>query len=473
MRSLVVLACCFLALAAVVPPTTFAAAPCDIVLFVADDHGYGHVGHNGNAAIHTPNIDHFAAGALAFTHAFSGSPSCVPSRATLYSGLMPLRHGAYLNHSQTYEHVKTLPAYLQPLGYRVVLANKTHVAPREVYPFEYVEATLPPRPDRDRRYRLEGLDTAAIDRLLADHRATRADQPLCLVLGESSPHVMWQENEGYDASALPVEPYLVDTPATRDGLARYYSDVSAADRRFGEVLTSLDRHGFADALVIYTADQGPEWPHCKWNLYDGGLRVPFFLRWPRKAAAGASTAALTSLCDVLPTLIEAAGGAAPTGIDGRSFLPVVLGRSDHHRDELFAAHSGDGVMNDFPARCVRTPTHKLILNLKPSNTYTTHFTQVADVDHGLIWRTWVEKAKTDPQAAAIIDRFQHRGEIELYDLAADPDELNNLAALAEHAKLVADLRSRLATWMRLQGDEGLATEQAGRERLEAMKRGKK
>src|SRR5207253_6682791 len=134
---------------------------------------------------------------------------------------------------------------------------------------------------------------------------------------------------------LPLSPILVDTPKTRAALADYFQDIASVDRRFGEVLASLKAHGYEDnALVIYTSDQGPEWPHCKWTVYDTGLRVPFVARWPGKVKAGAVCDALVSLVDVTPTLVELAGGAVPPGLDGRSFQGVLLGRETTFRDTI-------------------------------------------------------------------------------------------------------------------------------------------
>ena len=85
------------------------------------------------------------------------------------------------NHTGCRPGIKSIAHYLKDLGYRVVLANKTHVQPVQVFDFEYVKATLPPVPGRLRKYRLEGLDTKTIDELLAEHAKTRAAQPLCLI----------------------------------------------------------------------------------------------------------------------------------------------------------------------------------------------------------------------------------------------------------------------------------------------------
>ena len=137
-------------------------------------------------------------------------------------------------------------------------------------------------------------------------------------------------------------------------------------------LDSLAKHGYADdTLFAFTADQGAQFPFAKWNLYDAGIRAPLIVRWPGKVKAGAVTPAMVSLVDLLPTVIEAAGGKTPERIDGRSFLAVLLGKGEGHRERVFAAHTGDGKMNRSPMRCVRTSRYKYILNLAAENVYET------------------------------------------------------------------------------------------------------
>src|SRR5438105_3697418 len=101
-------------------------------------------------------------------------------------------------------------------------------------------------------------------------------------------------------------------------------------------MESLKRHGMEEnTLLIYTADQGPEWPHAKWTCYDMGLRVPFVARWPGVIKAGASNDALISLVDVLPTFVELAGGTPDKSLDGRSFKDVLASGALRHDSYVF------------------------------------------------------------------------------------------------------------------------------------------
>jgi N-sulfoglucosamine sulfohydrolase len=429
----------------------------NIVLFIADDLGYGFVGCNGDSSVKTPNLDALARRGMNFSSAFAASPTCSPSRAALLTGLYPQRNGTMGNHTDCRPDVKALPAHLRALGYRVVAANKTDVRPPSVFDWESLPAELPKNPKLDRRYRGEGLDTARVDAFLADHAKNRGGQPLCLLIGDNCPHVVWQKNEIYDPAALRIPPNMVDTPITRRALANYYQEITVLDRHVGDVLESLRRHGFDDrnTLFVFTSDQGPEWPHCKWTCYDTGLRVPLIVRWPGAIKPDSHCRALVSLVDVMPTLIEVAGGPAPGGIDGIGMMELLTGRTDRIREETYASHTGDGTMNMFPQRSVRNERYQYILNLHPEREWTTHFTKVGGIpeSHKEIWDTWIEKAKVDASAAKLVDLIRHHPAEELYDTTDDPFELHNLADDPRMKPVLENLRGKLARWRERVGDE--------------------
>ena len=426
-----------------------------IVMYLSDDHGIDFVGCYGNEVIRTPNIDALAREGMRFTRMFAASPTCAPSRSVLYTGLYPARNGTMKNHTICRDDIQSLPTYLKALGYRVVLADKLHVKPPEVFDFEYIKATLPPDPEQKRVYRAEGLDLDPVERLLASHRSEHPDQPLCLILGDDSPHVIWERNKTYDPAALPMPPFMVDTPKTRKALANYYQDITTMDNRIGRAVELLKQYGLWDrTLFIYTTDQGSEWPKSKWTLYDAGLRVPFVAVWPGVLEPGATCEAMVSFVDVTPTFIDLAGGTAPQGLDGRSLASLLTEPHEPFRDRVFASHSGDGDKNIFPQRAVRTPRYKYVLNLHPENTWTTHFTLVGGIpdSHKEVWDTWIEKARVDAPTARLVDIIQHHPPEELYDLANDPYELNNVAGDARYAEVLTRLRGDLAAWRKAQND---------------------
>ena len=427
----------------------------NIVLYISDDHGIDFVGCYGNGDVKTPNIDALAAEGTRLTRMFAASPTCAPSRSALYTGLYPARNGCMGNHTTCRPDITALPTYLKRLGYRVVLAYKAHTIPKEVFSFEHIEAGLPKDPAHRRIYRMEGLDTKAIDTFLAEHAGTRSNTPLCLIVADSSPHVVWEPNKTFDPAQLSLPGFFIDTDLTRRALANYYQDITTMDKRVGAVRASLKKHGFEDnTLFIYTSDQGSEWPHSKWTLYDAGIHVPFLAVWPGVTTPGVLCDALISFIDVLPTFIDLAGGEPPQGLDGKSFRAVLAGQEKSFRDAIYASHTRDGDMNIFPQRCVRDTRYKYILNLTPETTWTTHWTKVPGIpqSHKEVWDTWVEKARTDPHAARIVKLNERHPQEELYDTQTDPYELNNLAAQSEMEPTLLRMRQQLASWLTEQGE---------------------
>lgn len=420
----------------------------NVVLVIADDLTWNDIGPYGATDVKTPNLDTLRTESLKFDNAFSASPTCTPSRSAIYTGLYPLRNGAHANHSLIKDGTKTLPVYMKELGYRVVLAGKTHIGPRPLFPFEYLEGSNVV-PEGKQGVLWTDLGVEAIDKLLATHDQSA---PICLIVAAHSPHTIWKKSKDYDPAKINLPPYLVDTIETRRARCNYYTDIEQLDKEVGQVRASLTKHGYAEnTLFAFTADQGAQFPFSKWNLYDAGIKVPLLIDFPGRTKPNTSTAAMVTLIDLLPTMMEAAGAATPAEIDGKSFLGVIEGKSDHHRDEIHAAHTGDREMNHAPMRCVRTDQIKYIQNLAPEIVYTTHVSKSPD-DTGY-WQSWVKAAETDPVVKKKVDRYEHRVAEELYDLQADPFEMNNLAGDPAHEATLKTMREKVDQWRVQQGED--------------------
>jgi len=411
-----------------------------IVLFMSDDHGWADSGVYGDTVVKTPGIDRLARQGLRFTQAFAASPLCSPSRCVVATGLMPHRNGGHKFGTPIKRGVRTMPMYFKALGYHTAHVGKFHHAPRKQFPYDTVIR-----------------DEGKTPEFLAQYDGKK---PLLLVVCSHYPHTPWVKNKTYDPARIKLPANFVDTPQTRRQRADYYTEVTIMDALLGRVLDVLQRRRWEEnTLVVYTSDQGANWPFAKWCLYDAGIRVPLIVRWPGKAAAGNSSDAMVSLADLLPTFIEAAGGSPPKKIDGRSFLGVLTAEKKEHRPVVFASHTGNdnggpGIANHCPMRTIRTPTHKYILNLAPQQTFTTHITgcRPGSPHYLAFWNSWVERAKTDEHAAKIVRDYMHRPKEELYDLTNDPLERNNLAEDPANAELLKSLRRRLADWREQQGE---------------------
>ena len=432
-----------LALAGMVASAAFGASRPNFVFIIADDCTYRDIGCYGGQA-HTPNIDRLATEGMLFTHCFQSAPMCSPTRHNIYTGLYPVKSGAYPNHTFAKPGTRSVVHYLKPLGYRVALSGKRHIAPQEVFPFEYV-ASVGNNPDFE-----------AIDAFLAECK--RDGTPFCLFACSNEPHSPWNKGDPsrYDADKLKLPPYFVDTPQTRENMTRYLAEITYYDGQVGQALALLDKHRLAEnTLVIVVSEQGSSFPFGKWTCYDTGLQSAFVARWPGRIPAGTVNDALIEYVDVLPTYVELAGGEPPEVLDGKSLMPVLLGQAKQHKQYVFGEMTTRGIINGsehFGIRSIRSARFKYIWNFTPEVQFRNACTKSA------IFQSWREKAANDADAADKVRRYEHRPGEELYDLTKDPYEWNNLAEDPQYAEAKGELRTKLLAWMKAMGDQGQQTE---------------
>lgn len=417
----------------------------NVVLFLADDLGVHDCSPYGGKDVPTPNMARLAKAGMTFSQAFVASPSCAPSRAALLTALNPMRNGAMLNHARPKADIKKWPAYFQELGYEVVAIGKVaHYAQVTEYGFDYCSHF---------KYHEDTCIAEAVKWL--DGR--KSDKPLCLLVGTNWPHVPWPKKGIAPGASLP--PTLVDTEETREARSRYLAAVANADRDVGLVFDSAKKHFGDNVLFAFTSDHGAQFPFGKWNCYDAGVRTPLTVAWPGKVKPGTTSDAMVSWIDLLPTVIAACGGTPPEKVSGKSFLPVLLGEKKSHRDKVYFTHSGDGKMNEYPMRAVRTAKWKYVRNLAPDREHHTHVDKGnAGTDGRAYWDSWAEKAKSDDTAAAVVKRYHTRPAEELYDISADPWELTDLATDPKYTETLKTLRADLDAWMEANDDLGLASE---------------
>ena len=426
----------------------------NFVIVMADDMTYTDSGCYGNDEVQTPNIDKLAAEGMRFTHAYSTMAKCSPTRQLLFTGLYPLRSGAYPQRSKIYDGVKTMPVYFKEMGYRIAIAGKTHYSPVSAYPFEVIS---------DVPVNFSGFE----EFLTRDD-----DQPFCLVVTSTQPHTPWDagRDDQYDPSSLTLPPNMADTPRTRELLALYYSEVSFLDRQVGTVMSLLEKTNKADnTLVLFLSEQGAAVPFAKWTLYDAGIRAQCIARWPGKIESGATTEAMVQYHDVLPTFMEAAGDTKDHDLDGESFLDVLMGEKDEHRSQVYGIHTNVGVNNGnpYPIRAIRDKRYKLIWNILHEDEYHNNLTELDR--KWFFFLEWEKVAGENELADTLVKRYKKRPEYELYDTHSDPYEMNNLAASEKHQIILSSLKKDLHAWLEEQGDKGVVTEERAVDRIGIVK----
>ncbi|NOX99994.1 MAG: sulfatase [Verrucomicrobia bacterium] len=426
-------------------PSSAADQP-NFLFIIADDCTFRDIACYGGQAF-TPNIDRLAAEGMRFTQCFQAAPMCSPTRHNIYTGLYPVKSGAYPNHTFAKKGTKSVAHYLKRLNYRVALSGKTHISPKEVFPFEYMPGgKVKNNPNME-----------AIGALMKESKQN--DKPFCLFACSNEPHTPWNKGDAsrYNATDLKLPPYFVDTPETREAMTRYLAEITYFDSQVGELLVLLEQNGLVEnTVVIVVSEQGAAFPFGKWTCYDTGLQSACIVRWPGKVAAEKVSDAMIEYVDFLPTFIDAAGGDIDADLDGESFLPVLLGEKTTHKNFVYGIMTTRGILSGsdtFGIRSIRSERYKYIWNLTPK----IEFQNISmESPEFLSWET--KAAAGDADAADKVKRYRVRPGEELYDITKDPYEWNNLANDPSLASVKAELRSKLQNWMESNGDKGQQTE---------------
>jgi len=247
------------------------------------------------------------------------------------------------------------------------------------------------------------------------------------------------------------------------------------DGQVGAIMQVLEKSGQAkDTLVLFTSEQGSQFPGCKWTNWNTGLHTALVAHWPGRTPVGKRTDALVQYADILPTLLTAAGGDPKKHRhDGTSFLPVLVGESDTHREFVYGIHNNIPEGPEYPIRSVSDGTFHYIRNLRPDELYIEkHLMGMKGnaVLNNPYWSTWVREAWINPHTYRLVKRYMSRPSEELYNSVADPYELNNLAKASEHKSRLRVLSAELDHWMKEQGDPGINVDT--HKSIEAARQGK-
>lgn len=421
----------------------------NIVIIMADDLDSKQLSCYGGQNIKTTNIDALAKNGLKFNHIYTSEAMCVPTRASLFTGLYPVRNGAFQNHKPVYDNLKSVGHYLADLGYRVGLTGKDHVTkPKTVFPFEIVKGFEPNCVSPTDDYELEDVKKYI----------TQDEKPYCLFVMSINPHAPWTVGDSteFDADKLILPKNWVDTKTTRRQFVKYLAEVRRLDDQVGDITKLLKETGQdKNTIVIFLGEQGAQFPGAKWNLWDAGQKSSMLVKWPGNVKPASQTDALVQYEDITPTLIDIAGGKAIPDLDGKSFLPVILGKSKEAREYAYSIHNNIPEGDPYPIRSIRDKQYKLILNLTADKDYYNRFMMnPKSTGRNSVWFSWVDELGKDPQAKKITDRFVKRPAVEFYDTTKDPWEFNNLANDPAYQKKIEDFKQKLYAWMKQQGDKG-------------------
>lgn len=422
----------------------------NILMILSDDHSAAHAGCYGNKVIRTPNIDAFAAEGMRFDRAYTTSPQCSPSRASIFTGQSPQRVNMTRLHAVLPREHKTFFEHLRAAGYQTGVAGRTyhtdgHLVNRPWFRDLYQREKLP-----NMRERVDFVDVSPQDRcvdvLNQFVNAFPKGKPFALQLNLTDPHSPWTATDiesQYDPREVPLPPHLPDSLEMRKRLVKYYAEVTRADRDFGRILDYLKRSGLdRNTMVVFMGDNGYSFPFGKCTLYQAGWHVPLLVRWPGHVKAGSSTSELVSGSDFFATYLEAAGLPVPDGIESRSFLPALEGRAHNGRKYVFCSRGWHDTMD--LGRAVCSKSHSLIYNVWPEHK---PLQWPSDFDA----KSEQASGKLDPRVAELWTR-RRRPLYEMYDLNSDPHELTNVASQAAYGSAQFELMTALTEWMEASSD---------------------
>ena len=375
----------------------------NIVVIIVDDLGYGDLSSYGAKDLRTPHIDSLMAAGMRFDSFYANCPVCSPTRAALLSGRYQelvgvpgvVRTHAPNNWGYLAQDAVMLPQVLKPLGYHSAIVGKWHLGLEEENQptrrgFDFFHGFLGDMMDDYYNHRRHGNHymrrneepvypkghaTDIFSQWAVDYLAERAQKktPFFLYLSYNAPHTPIQ----------PPADWLEKVKKREAGIssqrAKLVALIEHMDEGIGNVLKELQRTGLSkDTLIFFVSDNGGQanvganngaLRGEKQEMYEGGLRVAAGAVWPGKIKAGGRSGLIAATMDIFPTVVEAAGAKVEHAIDGRSFLPLLLGKDQpaFDRDLFFTRREGG---DRFMGECIwamRRGDWKLVKNSPMTN----------------------------------------------------------------------------------------------------------
>lgn len=399
--------------------------PLNFLFLMSDDHTARDLGAYGNRAVQSPHLDKLAREGMRFERCFVSSPQCSPNRTSLFTGCTPHTTATSRLHVPLPDWEPTIIDALKEKGYYNGVYRKHHLGP-----------------GFQRRLDFYGDARTPFKNFF---EAKPKDKPFWLQIGFTDPHRPYRPgafSPPHDPAKVEVPNWLPDWPEVRQDLAYYYDFIGRMDQEVGQLMDLLAKQGHAqDTMVIFTGDNGMPFPRAKGTLYDPGLHVPLLAWMPGTIQAGSVRSEMIAHVDLPSMWLDAAGIPQGKKMQGKSFLPLLLGQNYQPRKEIFGERNWHDMFD--PMRCVRTEQHKLILNANPHFPYR----PPADIESGLSWQTMLSKRRNSTPFHLRHLFNPTRPVLELFDLKQDSMELENLIDSPKHLPIRKDLEFRLSKWM--------------------------
>jgi arylsulfatase A-like enzyme len=394
------------------------------VLFIVSEDNSEQIGCYGEKRVHTPHLDSLAAAGVRFDRAYVPYSVCSPSRAAFLTGLYTRQTGHIglaTHRFSFYKNFKTLPAYLKEAGYYTGFIGKTHVNPENIVE-DHIDFRGVKHANFSNTFSIE--DYAREARAIFEN-AAKADKPFLCIINYSDAHRRFIEKTkaGYPTVKVtgdikPLPWTGVDTPYLREETRNYLNCMNRLDEGIGLVLDDLVELKQRDnTLVVYLADHGGDFMRGKTTCYEGGVKVPMIVSYPKSFPKGHAEDAMVSTMDILPTVLKETGIRIPAELVGTP-LQDLQDPKTPRRKYMHTFNTGSAAPLLYLTFGIRDEDYKLIYNpVRDKN-----LAGISRYKNSKIPLELYEESYVNPP------------EFELYDLKKDPNEFQNLAADPKHSK---------------------------------------